>query len=260
MKIIHYEEIGSTNDEAMRLVEAAKNCEEVDKTVIVADAQSKGKGRLGRFFYSPKQGLYFSAIYIGKIEEPGITTSIAAVCVCRAIKAICNVDCKIKWVNDLLVDGKKVCGILTEGIVRGDVLTGAVIGVGINLVLGSDTPLDLRSKIAGVISSEFATEQRTTQSVSLQDLSTLKDNLVSTIATDLFSTLGDPTKTEQALNEYKANSFLIGKTIVIHSLSGTGASFTGKVIDISKKAGLIVQFHDGSTTELKAGEVSLHDD
>ncbi|NLD35175.1 MAG: biotin--[acetyl-CoA-carboxylase] ligase, partial [Clostridiales bacterium] len=87
---------------------------------VLADRQTAGRGRLGRSFFSPEGGLYMSLIVDSVGIPPGQLTTLAAVAVLRAAEQVTGRQLHIKWVNDLLLDGRKVCGILTEGIVQGD--------------------------------------------------------------------------------------------------------------------------------------------
>ena len=115
MKLVHLKTIDSTNAEALRLLAAAQNVRDLDQTVIAADEQSAGRGRLKRAFYSPaKTGVYFTAIYApaAPIDDPALLTACAAVAVCRSLKEFFGVEAKIKWVNDVYVNNKKVCGII----------------------------------------------------------------------------------------------------------------------------------------------------
>ncbi|MFZ2538407.1 MAG: biotin--[acetyl-CoA-carboxylase] ligase, partial [Oscillospiraceae bacterium] len=115
--IIVHKSLSSTNTEAKALA----NNSAKSGTVIISEQQTQGKGRLGRKFYSPNtSGIYMSVIFRLKnpIEQSMLITSATAVAVCIAIKTVCNLDCQIKWVNDIYIDSKKVCGILTEASVN----------------------------------------------------------------------------------------------------------------------------------------------
>ena len=107
------------------------------KTVLIANCQTQGRGRLGRSFYSPPDsGLYISLLlpYNSDSEYHVTLTAAAAVAVSRAIKSTVNIDTKIKWVNDLYVGDKKVCGILAEAVTNAQTgrLDAVVLGIGIN--------------------------------------------------------------------------------------------------------------------------------
>lgn len=112
-------------------------------SVVLADSQTVGRGRQGRVFFSPSGGLYLSLIVDSGGISPGLLTTLAAVAVCEAITGKLGLHPQIKWVNDILLDGKKVGGILTEGVVIGNQLSRAVIGIGLNLG-EPDFPEDLR--------------------------------------------------------------------------------------------------------------------
>lgn len=130
INIIRLREIDSTNSEAKR---RAQNGEKLPM-LVVSDSQSAGRGRLGRSFYSPDgTGLYMSLAYKAECDmtEAVKITSAAAVAVCLAIEELSTVKPMIKWVNDVYVEGKKVCGILTEATKAGD-STVIVLGIGVN--------------------------------------------------------------------------------------------------------------------------------
>ena len=121
-------EVDSTNVYAKKLLKEGRE----PSFLVMAESQTMGRGRLGKHFFSPKGGLYMSlALKYGGSEEQ--ITLAAAVAVCRILERYCGVRPHVKWVNDLLVDGKKVCGILCEAVCGQDGSIGAVIvGVGVN--------------------------------------------------------------------------------------------------------------------------------
>ena len=127
-----FAKVDSTNRLAMEM--AAKGAAE--GLVIFAEEQTKGRGRLGRTWVSPKsKGIYFSALLRPRLalqQVPKITL-MAAVAVARALRAVTGVTCKIRWPNDLLVDGRKICGILTEMHAESDRIAYLVLGIGINV-------------------------------------------------------------------------------------------------------------------------------
>ncbi|MBR0486561.1 MAG: biotin--[Treponema sp.] len=114
-QVIIFDSIDSTNKEAKRrIVEGAK----LHKTLFAAEKQTAGRGRLERKFLSPaKKGVYFTLVYCPKTQvNPAVMTSAAAVSVCQAVEELYKTDCSVKWVNDIFSGGKKIAGILTEGI------------------------------------------------------------------------------------------------------------------------------------------------
>jgi BirA family biotin operon repressor/biotin-[acetyl-CoA-carboxylase] ligase len=107
-------------------------------TVIIAQSQNAGRGRFNRQFFSPANtGLYISFVLDAKdmgISDVGLLTPLAAVVTARVIDEITSKKCGIKWVNDLYFEDKKVCGILTEGVIDKNGLQRFVLGIGINIV------------------------------------------------------------------------------------------------------------------------------
>lgn len=131
-RIYSYNVVDSTNTIAYRLAEKGQQ----EGTVITAEAQEKGKGRLGRKWISPKS----KGIYLSLILKPDITpnqisqiTLTAAVAVCLAIRKTCGVAALIKWPNDVLVGNKKVCGVLSEMNAEPDKVNFIILGIGINV-------------------------------------------------------------------------------------------------------------------------------
>ena len=136
-------ETDSTNNYAKELAITGKR----NKTVVITEKQSGGKGRLGRPFYSPEgNGLYMSVLFRPEInvDSAPLITSFTAVAVAEAVEKLSGQDVNIKWVNDVYMNGKKICGILTEAgfDFEGGTVDYAVIGIGIN-VLGTDFPDEL---------------------------------------------------------------------------------------------------------------------
>ena len=129
-KIRHFAEVTSTNDIAKELATSG----EEEGTVVLAETQTHGKGRIGRRWLSPKGGIWFSVILRPNIsaKDSYQLTFMAAVAVAKTIRKMFKVNTEIKWPNDVLVNERKVCGILTETSIRGDVVDFAVVGVGVN--------------------------------------------------------------------------------------------------------------------------------
>ena len=130
--VYHYDTLDSTNTQCKRLA-----AEGAASAVVTADCQTAGRGRMGRRFQSPPGlGLYLSVLWrTGLCAETLPTiTPLAAVAVCRAIENVCGLHCGIKWPNDLLLGGRKVCGILTESAFRPDGTPDwVIVGIGVNV-------------------------------------------------------------------------------------------------------------------------------
>jgi BirA family biotin operon repressor/biotin-[acetyl-CoA-carboxylase] ligase len=214
-----------------------KNCaEEKDEgAVVIAKRQTKGKGRLGRTFVSEKNGLYMS-ILLKPENDPDkimLITAMAAVAVLRAVKAQNIREAKIKWVNDIFVNGKKAAGILTEGVFKDDSISYMVLGIGVNLVRpegGMDASI-----------SQIATY--------LFEKTDNGNQFVADIINNFFSIY----RGEEFLKEYRDNSFLEGKEITYIK---DETVHTARVVDIDDKCGLVLN-ENGEKVVLKCGEVSV---
>jgi BirA family biotin operon repressor/biotin-[acetyl-CoA-carboxylase] ligase len=232
--------VSSTNTLAKKMAVAGAS----EGTVIIATEQTDGRGRMGRRFYSPNStGLYLSLILRPKLDlnDSLLITTSAAVAVAKAIERHTKNDIQIKWVNDLFMNGKKVCGILTEASlnIENGGLEYAVVGIGIN-VTTKDFPDDIQD-IAGSIFSEKPEDKPIMSILAaeiLNNLSVSMDNL-----TD-----------HSYLLEYQERSFLLGKDILV--LKGND-TFPARAIDIDDRARLLVEYPDGSKEALSSGEVSV---
>lgn len=171
-------------------------------SVVAANEQTRGKGRKGRKFYSPKDsGLYLSVLLYPKktVKESLELTAEAAVAVCRAVEKCCNISLGIKWVNDLYLEEKKVCGILTEAVA--DFETGdiefAVIGIGLNLKLPKGGfPEEIQEKAGAVLTGEEVVD---------------RNRLAATIVNELLK----ETEKKGIPQEYIRRNLVPGRTICI---------------------------------------------
>lgn len=256
-KIIHYEITDSTNVRAKSLLEHSQNEEEIQKLdgiFLFADEQISGHGRLGRNFYSPaKSGIYFTEILSAKnfdVQNPAIVTVSAAVAVSRAIYKVFKKKCGIKWVNDLFIGKKKVCGILAEAFMNyktGNV-DAFVLGIGINLST-DDFPEDVKTKAGSITNSEEANFFRYEFCAEL--IFELKEIQK--------KSLNNKNEYKNIINEYKNASILIGKTVLVTPVVGNEKQkFFAEVLDITEDAKLKVKTESGEIKELDSGEVSLH--
>lgn len=144
-----YKTIGSTNEAARRLAESGAK----EGTIVIAEKQSRGRGRLGRTWHSTSgQGLYFSIVLRPQLDFTRLPalSMVAALSVCRAIESY-GLKAEIKWPNDCMLDGKKVSGILVELSAELDRVEYAIMGVGINVnQRAADFPLGLRSTATSI--------------------------------------------------------------------------------------------------------------
>ena len=230
--VLVFDCVDSTNTVAKNKFSADKSC----PLIVVSNSQTAGRGRMGRSFYSPKNtGIYMSiAISARQVSNILSVTAKTAVGVCRTLEEI-GLFPKIKWVNDIYIEGKKVCGILAEGIVNNEnnAIEGIVIGIGINVSTAS-----FPQEIEDVAASLGTNADR--------------NELIASIVNNVLSVVLD--NTDDFLCEYKEKSLVIGKEITCFSPTD---SFTAIAIDVDNNGALIVKLNDGTLTTISTGEVSI---
>ncbi len=229
LNIRGFETIDSTNRYAKAwAIEGAPN-----GATVISSQQTAGRGRLGRSFYSPQGGLYMSTVLRAGQTAPGLITTLAAVCVLRAVESQLGLSLQIKWVNDLLLSGRKVCGILAEGMVtpKGELVT--VLGIGINTA-----PADFPDDIAGKAGSLY-----TQQPID-------REALAAGILSELMAGLP---RLPEHLDAYRAHCLTLGRQVRYTQGDQTGE---GLAIAIDDQGALIIDTADGPL-RLIAGEASL---
>ena len=238
-KIFCYETIDSTNEEAKRRALGGAP----GGSVFVAEQQTGGKGRLGRGWASPAgTGLWFSVLLRPGILplRVSITTLLAGLAVCRAVRDLTGCDARIKWPNDIVIGGKKICGILTEMTAEIDRIEFVVVGIGVN-VNTSAFPEAIREKATSLRIESGKPARRITllQGILLRFETLLQQNAGS-----------DPAFWE----EYRALCVSLGRRV---SFTRRGLPVEGTAVDVSSEGELIVRLPDGTTEAVTAGEVSV---
>ena len=233
------ENTDSTNTCVRRLAEDGAP----EGTVVVAAAQTAGRGRSGKSFLSPAgTGLYMSVLLRPQLAmgDALLITTAAAVAVAHAVERVAAVTAQIKWVNDVYVDGKKVCGILTEGALdlENGGLRYAILGIGINICPpAGGFPPEL-APIAGAL-TETGGEA-------------LRAPLAAAVLDEFFALY--PHLTEKPFyDDYVSRSLLTGRQIEV--LRG-GMHLPATALGIDRDLHLRVRYADGSEESLAAGEVS----
>ncbi|MBR1591529.1 MAG: biotin--[Ruminococcus sp.] len=238
--IIVLDEVDSTNDYAKKLAaRGAKN-----GTAVIADRQTAGKGRMGRNFVSPPGcGVYISIIIRPKfgIETSPLITSAAACAAANAIEMLCKENVGIKWVNDLYMNDKKICGILTEASMGLEMrsLDYAVIGIGINVGKNDEFDSELRRRASSI-------EECTGKKID-------RNRLCAEILRLIDIYLENP-ESREYLEEYRKREILTGHEITAQT---GGTSIRGIAEGIDDNANLIVRLADGSKIHLGSGEATL---
>lgn len=231
--------VESTNTYAKELAAAG----EPEGTLVVAEHQTAGRGRRGRSFFSTEgTGIYLSLVLRPELapQKAVLLTSMTAVAVARAIDAVSGLRSGIKWVNDIFLHGKKVCGILVEaGLNPADGrLSYAIVGIGIN-VGRLEFPEELQ-KIATTVSNECGKEIAREELIAA--VVNEMERLYPTLATGAF------------LKESRERSVLLGKEIRV--LDAVHGDETARAVEIDEQGQLVVEV-GGKRRNLNSGEVSI---
>lgn len=240
---LHYvPQIGSTNTALKEL----GNAGEPAGYALVAGQQSAGRGRMGRSFYSPEDtGVYLSLLLRPTLpaREATAITACAAVAVAETLEELSGRETRIKWVNDLLMDGKKVCGILTEASLdcESGQLSYAVVGIGVNVLEpAGGFPEELRD-IAGSVFPERA-------------LPELRCRVAAGILNRLWRFCGGE-RPADCFRPYRDRSLVLGKEVEL--LSPGKDPERARVLDLEPDYALRVQLPDGSERRVLSGEVRV---
>lgn len=223
IEVKHYDCVESTNTLAKQINSSAP-------TLIVADSQTCGKGRGEKRFFSPDGGVYMS-LYLpsGYVRYPSQLTCAVAVAVCRSIAHRTDSIPEIKWVNDIIVDRRKVCGILCEKTENG-----YVAGIGVN-VCAQSFPDDV-AQIASYVSLSVSKDRFIAETV---------DEILSVIALPLHS----------VMDEYSSRSLMKGKRV---RFMRNGKTVTAVAVGISNSGALIID-DGGVQFEITSGDVTVLD-
>lgn len=234
--------VDSTNNEVKRrAVDAVP-----DGLAVVAAQQTGGRGRRGRTFVSPPGGLYLSALLRPQcpLEQVSALTAWSAVAVCDAIQQVCGVRPGIKWPNDVILEGRKLCGILTELELEGETaaLRYVVVGIGVNL---SQTEANFGPEVAPVAISlaqalGSAPRRAEVAAALLDSLDRLDRDF--------------PGQWDSWLERYRKDCITVGKPVQV--LRGNQAC-TGMAVWVDDSFALVVRWEDGAQEALSSGEVSV---
>ncbi len=241
-KIQIYKALESTNKTAKEMAVAGAE----HGTVIISDCQTKGRGRYSRNFFSPSGGgLYMSIVLRPEVlhfENPTSVTAFAAVSVCEAIESISNKVPKIKWVNDIFIDGKKVCGILTEAVTdfESGGLEWVVLGIGINVYIrAEDFPGDLQSSATSVFPDG--------------KMPGMRNKLSAEIINRILGFKTSPSEKE-IFEKYKKRLMILGKKITVIQ---NQTEYKATAIDVDSVGHLIVKNENGEIINLSSAEIRI---
>jgi len=233
-----HEKLDSTNNRAKALAASGAP----HGLTVIADSQSGGRGRLGRSFFSPEHsGVYLTCILRPDCvpERAGLLTSLAAVATARAVEDIAEAEVRIKWVNDLYIGGKKICGILSEAGLNMEAgkLEYAVVGIGVNVNRMSFPP-ELKETATSIGNETGKAPDR--------------NRLIAEILNRLEELYGD-LETGAFLQESRRRSNVIGRNVTVIEGAKT---YPARALDIDDQGRLIIETEEGRSC-LNYGEVSL---
>ena len=230
-KLYHFAEVDSTMGVAKELVK--KGAEE--GTIVVTECQACGKGRLSREWFSPRGGIYFTLSLKPKISPvyaPRVNL-MASVAVAKAIRGLFGLAAELKWPNDVLIEGRKVCGILAEMEAEMDAINFVNLGIGIN----ANFPSSQYEKGATSLKEELGKE-------------IVRKELLNSVLSEIAKQQALLTKAD-LLEEWKSLSATLNRDVRVVSL---GEEVTGKAIDIDSNGALILKCPDNSLRNIIAGD------
>ncbi len=240
-EIVFFEQTGSTNTDVKKLLEEGKE----HGILVVANAQSNGKGRRGRDWVSPNSGTISMSIGLRPDMDPAkasMLTLVMALSVCKAIQEYTDLPVSIKWPNDIVISNKKVCGILTEMNMEKDYIHWVVIGVGINVNL-MDIPEELKETATSL---KLACGKEIARSGLIEKIMLYFENDYA-----LFMECENLSMLQEVYNDH-----LINMEKQVRVLDAK-APFMGIAKGINQNGELLVQKEQGEIVAVNAGEVSV---
>jgi BirA family biotin operon repressor/biotin-[acetyl-CoA-carboxylase] ligase len=230
-RVHYFPEIGSTMDVARELAKKGAK----GGTIVIAEAQTRGRGRLSREWLSPEGGIYFTLVLRPRISPayaPRINL-MASIAVAATIRKLFGLNAELKWPNDVLVEGKKVCGILSEMDAEMDVVNFVNVGIGIN----ANTSIPQFEKTATSLKNALRREISRKEFLNALLVEVERRQAV-LMEADL-------------LEEWKKFSVTLNKDVRIVA---PGEVIVGQAIDIDTTGALIIKERDGSSKKAMAGD------
>lgn len=203
----------------------------VDKKLFIAKRQTQTRGRFGRQYFASETGGIYMSLVLKVSEDIKDYTILTAAAVLTAIETLTSKKPMVKWVNDIYLDDKKICGILVEHLLSSQHL---IVGIGLNFNI-PDFPIDLRDKAGSLFTNEAPTITR------------------EALIAEIWTQFDRYSKTQDFFDVYKAHSFILGKTVEFEE---NGRTIMGMATDLTESGELIVAT-DGLTKVLNSGEISL---
>ncbi|MCP3923520.1 MAG: biotin--[acetyl-CoA-carboxylase] ligase [Desulfobacterales bacterium] len=239
-KVVFFDETDSTNIKARDLAEEGAE----EGTIVIAESQTMGRGRKGRSWYTGKgSGIFLSLILRPPLAptEVAITTLMTAIAMVEAVKSVTKVEPKIKWPNDLLLGGKKICGILTEVSTEMDSVNYIIVGIGINI---NTEAVSFPKEIKNIATSlHIETGEKFKRKLITQSFLKSFEKLYNILKNRNFNHI---------MKEWKKHSDMIGKRVEIEIFE---RKIKGVVEDIEDDGVLRVCSDDGSIERIISGDI-----
>lgn len=250
-QIVYSDSCASTNDEA----KAGDIRGDGEGTVYITDLQTKGRGRMGRDWHAEeKKGIALSILLKPVISPAQIMpiSLLAGLCICKALEDVAGLKCQVKWPNDVIVNGKKIAGVLIEMSTSGEMVQYIVLGMGIN-ANNSIFPEEIKSKATSVFLETGCTCSR----------KKLVCKLLEYFEHDYFTWVEELDESEESsinspsasyLKEYKSRCVNLGKEVVVHQRDQV---LSGIAKDITPEGELLIVLPNGEERIVLSGEVSV---
>ncbi|MHB1663711.1 MAG: biotin--[acetyl-CoA-carboxylase] ligase [bacterium] len=252
-KNIFYEEkVGSTNSMARELaVKGTKN-----GSVVIADTQDKGKGRNGKIWTSPKACNIYMSIILKPKFSPEVAhgmTILAAVAGAESIEEISSITPQIKWPNDILINSKKISGILTEMSTQNKIIEYIIVGIGINVNLKKE---DIPEGIKNVATSLYIEKMKTKRINEDNDILINRNNLITSFLNkfERYYETFLSTGLSSVLQSYQKYFGMIGKDVEINTENN---KIKGQVVGIDSKGALLIKTGENELEKVISGELTV---
>lgn len=238
MKIFKFNEVESTQKIAKNILK--ENLSE--EFIVIAEKQTNGYGRHGRKWHSPKGGIYATIVLKAFKGNLNLISQAAALAVRKAINRICQINAKVKWPNDIIVNNRKIGGIISEAIIVGNKPKHLIIGIGVNVNIGREQlPPELREKATSTLieaGRNFNIEEI---------LNEIIRNLVE------YKKLLEKNRDSKILKEWRRHDIILGRKVRIINKK----EIVGYANDINCNGALILKCLDGKEIEIYAEEVKI---